>query len=101
MDGNRQAQTTFTVLLITVAIVTATITFCGPDVFSQSAATVIAIGKMDVGSTPAGFKFGRTGQGGQGQWTIVSDQSSPEGRVIEQSSADRTDYRFPLAIFDP
>lgn len=71
------------------------------DGFSQSAATVIAIGKMDVGSTPADFQFGRTGQGGPGQWTIVSDETSFEGRVIEQSSADRTDYRFPLAIFDP
>jgi hypothetical protein len=50
MDGNKRAQTT---LLVTVAIVTAAITFCGPDGFSQSAATVIAIGKMDVGSTPA------------------------------------------------
>jgi hypothetical protein len=71
------------------------------DGFSQSAATVIVIGKMDVGSTPADFEFSRTGQGGPGQWTIVSDETSFEGRVIEQSSADRTDYRFPLAIFDP
>jgi hypothetical protein len=71
------------------------------DGFSQFAVTVIVIGKMDVGSTPADFEFSRTGQGGPGQWTIVSDETSFEGRVIEQSSADRTDYRFPLAIFDP
>jgi hypothetical protein len=71
------------------------------DGFSQSAATVIAIGKMDVGSTPADFEFGLTGLGGPGQWTIVSDETSFKGRAIEQSSADRTDYRFPLAIFDP
>ena len=31
----------------------------------------------------------------------MSDETSFKGRVIEQSSADRTDYRFPLAIFDP
>src|SRR5262249_56319460 len=45
--------------------------------------------------------FRRIGQGGPGQWTIVSDETAFEGRVIEQSSVDRTDYRFPLAIFDP
>jgi hypothetical protein len=100
MDGNKQAQT-FMALLITVVIITAAFTFCGVESSSQSAATVIAIGKMDIGSTPVDFKFGRTGQGGPGQWTIVSDESSFDGRVIEQSSADRTDYRFPLAIFDP
>jgi hypothetical protein len=101
MDGNRQAQTILIILLVAATFVMATITLCGPEAFSQSAATVIAIGKMDVGSTPADFKFGRTGQGKPGQWTVVSDQTSFEGRVIEQSSADRTDYRFPLAIFDP
>ena len=71
------------------------------DGFSQSAATVIAIGKMDIGSRPADFEFGRTGQGGPGQWTVVVDETSAGGRAIEQSSADRTDYRFPLAIFGP
>lgn len=50
---------------------------------------------------PVDFKFGRTGQGGPGQWTVASDETSLEGRVIEQSSTDRTDNRFPLAIFDP
>jgi hypothetical protein len=101
MDGNKQAQTILIILLVAATIVMATITLCGPEALSQSAATVIAIGKMDVGSTPPDFKFGRTGQGKPGQWTVVSDQTSFEGRVIEQSSADRTDYRFPLAIFDP
>jgi type V secretory pathway adhesin AidA len=99
MDGKKQAQ--IFIAFVTVAIVTAAFTFCGLEGFSQSAATVIAIGKMDIGSTPVDFKFGRTGQGRPGQWTIVRDETSREGRVIEQSSADGTDYRFPLAIFDP
>jgi hypothetical protein len=30
----------------------------------------------------------------------VTDETSFDGRAIEQSSTDRTDYRFPLAIFD-
>jgi Galactocerebrosidase, C-terminal lectin domain len=62
---------------------------------------VIAIAKMDVGKPPAGFKFARTGQGSASEWTVVDDPSSSTGRVIEQSSTDRTDYRFPLAILDP
>ena len=68
---------------------------------SQSAATVIAIANMEFGSAPAGFDFARTGQGGPGKWTVVNDETSFAGRVIEQSSTDRTDYRFPLAILDP
>jgi len=75
--------------------------FYSADGFSQSAVTVIAIGKMDIGSRPADFEFARTGQGGPGQWTVVVDETSSEGRALEQSSADRTDYRFPLAIFGP
>jgi hypothetical protein len=60
---------------------------------------MIAIEKMDVGKPPANFEFARTGQGGPGQWAVVSDPSASGGRAIEQSSTDRTDYRFPLAIY--
>lgn len=60
---------------------------------------MIALEKMDAGTLPADFQFARTGQGGPSQWTIVSDPSADGGRAIEQSSTDRTDYRFPLAIY--
>jgi hypothetical protein len=56
---------------------------------------------MRVGATPVDFKFARTGQGDLGQWTVVHDETSFGGRAIEQSSTDRTDYRFPLAICEP
>jgi hypothetical protein len=68
---------------------------------AQEGVTMIVIEKMDVGSAPADFDFGRTGQGGPGQWVVVSDPSATGGRAIEQSSTDRTDYRFPLAIYRP
>ena len=57
--------------------------------------------EMDVGKPPIDFKFARTGQGGPSQWAVVDDSTSSTGRVIEQSSTDRTDYRFPLAILEP
>ena len=68
---------------------------------AQEGATMIAIEKMDAGKPPAGFEFARTGQGGPGQWIVVSDPGANGGRAIEQTSTDRTDYRFPLAIYTP
>jgi hypothetical protein len=61
---------------------------------------MIAIERMIPGSPPVGFTFARTGRGGDGVWTVVEDPTALAGRAIEQSSTDRTDYRFPLAIHD-
>jgi hypothetical protein len=63
--------------------------------------TMITIESMRVGVPPEDFDFGLTGQGGPGQWTVVADTTSTGGRAIEQSSTERTDYRFPLAIHRP
>jgi hypothetical protein len=73
----------------------------GSGALAQEGITMIVIEKMDVGSAPADFDFGRTGQGGPGQWVVITDSSATGGRAIEQSSTDRTDYRFPLAIYRP
>jgi hypothetical protein len=67
---------------------------------AETGATMIAIDRMTPGSPPAGFSFARTGQGREGEWTVTSDATSPAGKVIEQTSTDRTDYRFPLAIHE-
>jgi hypothetical protein len=61
---------------------------------------MIAIESMPVGSTPPGFTVARTGQGGASQWLVREDATAATGRVIEQTSTDRADYRFPLAIHD-
>ena len=55
---------------------------------------MIAIDRMTVGTAPEGFAFVRTGQGGPAQWAVVADATAAGGR------ADRTDYRFPLAIHE-
>jgi hypothetical protein len=47
------------------------------------------------------FQTGRTGKGEVGQWAVVKDASTERGQAIAQLSADRTDYRFPLAIYQP
>ena len=61
---------------------------------------MIAIERMTPGSPPAGFSFARTGRGSEGEWTVTADRTAAAGKVIEQTSTDRTDYRFPLAIHD-
>jgi hypothetical protein len=47
------------------------------------------------------FTIGRTGQGAPAQWAIVSDPTAAGDRAIAQTSTDKTDYRFPLAIYKP
>jgi hypothetical protein len=54
-----------------------------------------------VGALPAGVTTALTGSGGPVKWSIIEDASAPAGpKVLAQTSTDRTDYRFPLAIFD-
>jgi hypothetical protein len=101
MDRNKTNLFPLTLLILAAVIITGALIASGLEGFSQSAASVIAIAEMKVGAAPTGFKFARTGKGGPGQWTVVSDDTSFTGHVIEQSSTDRTDYRFPLAIFEP
>jgi hypothetical protein len=87
-------------LALTVAFTVCAIACGGSAVLAETGANMIAIDQMTPGSSPEGFTFARTGQGGPGQWTIATDPTAAAGRAIEQSSTDRTDYRFPLAIHD-
>ena len=47
------------------------------------------------------FTIWRTGQGGPAAWAAVADPTAAGGRAIAQTSTDKTDYRFPLAIYRP
>ena len=73
----------------------------GSAALSQNGAIMIDVEKMSVGAPPADFQFAQTGRGGPGRWIVVSDASAAGGRAIEQTSRDTTDYRFPLAIYQP
>jgi hypothetical protein len=83
------------------AVAVCAIACVGWAALAQEGTSMIAIEKMDVGSAPTDFDFGLTGQGRPGQWVVTRDASATGGRAIEQSSADRADYRFPLAIYKP
>jgi hypothetical protein len=68
---------------------------------STARADMINLASAPVGGAPSGFTFARTGNGGPGKWVVVADDSAEGGRAIEQSSTEKTDYRFPLAIYEP
>jgi hypothetical protein len=50
-----------------------------------------------VGARPSDFEFARTGRGADGKWTVELERGS-KNHVLLQSSADKTDYRFPMAV---
>jgi hypothetical protein len=54
---------------------------------------------MAIGSPEDEFVFARTGQGQPGKWVILTEPGARLGLAIAQTDQDRTDYRFPLAIY--
>ena len=53
------------------------------------------------GKPPAKFRLARTGQGTEGTWVVMQDATAPsKPNILAQTSTDRTDYRFPLAILE-
>lgn len=101
MDGNKLSIFPSNKSFFATALTACAVACAVSAGFAQKGTTMIAIEKIEVGRPPANFEFARTGQGGPGQWVVVSDPTANGGRAIEQSSIDRTDYRFPLAIYTP
>lgn len=101
MDG-RATQSLPFIRVVLIAVAGAAASVCTQTmVLAQGGAGMIQIEKMTVGAAPPEFEFARTGQGGPPHWIVVEDASATGSRAIEQSSTDRTDYRFPLAIYQP
>jgi hypothetical protein len=62
---------------------------------------VIDFESDNAGQAPAGFSFALTGSGRPGVWVVRKDEGVPErGNVLAQTDADRTSYRFPVAVFN-
>jgi hypothetical protein len=53
------------------------------------------------GAKPKDFESALTGTGKPGRWEVVEDAGAEGGRALAQLNVDRTDYRFPLAIYMP
>lgn len=73
----------------------------GAPMNAQSETTSIDISQMQPGTAPRGFEFTLTGGGPVSAWKVVSDPTAAAQRAIAQTSQDRTDYRFPLAVYQP
>jgi hypothetical protein len=99
MDGSRLLTFQPTKRIFAAAALAGAIACSGTAGLTQTGVIMIAIDKMTVGAAPADFELARTGQGGPAQWTVTADPTASGGRAIEQTSTDRTDYRFPLAIY--
>jgi hypothetical protein len=61
----------------------------------------IDISAMAPDRPPQDFDVARTGRGDPARWIVVQDPTAAGGRAIAQTSRDRTDYRFPLALYRP
>ena len=55
--------------------------------------------EKDDAAAPSGFVTALTGGGGPVKWVVQEDEKAPSGKkVLAQTSADSTDYRFPLCV---
>ena len=72
-----------------------------PSSWRASPADTIKFIGGTVGAPPADFEFARTGSGPPGVWAIVRDDDRRRRLRHRAASQDRTDYRFPLAIYQP
>ncbi len=62
----------------------------------------VDLSRYPIGPLPPEFLTSwRTGKGAVGDWRVVEDATASQGRAIAQVGADPTDYRFPLAVYDP
>ena len=101
MDGREDGPFPFIRSISTACLAACMLAGAKTPAHAQAGAKMIAMETMKVGSAPADFDFARTGQGGASQWVVVDDATAPSKLAIEQSSTDRTDNRFPLAIYQP
>jgi hypothetical protein len=54
-----------------------------------------------VGTLPTGYSSAVTGGGGPASWVVVEDVTAPSGgKVLAQTSTDKTSFRFPLCVYD-
>jgi hypothetical protein len=77
----------------------AAITSPSHPVLAQNRRQVVDFSGAHPDGLPEGFVAARTGKGGPAEWKVRDDPTANGGRVLEQTNSDRTDHRFPLAIY--
>ncbi|HEY0525601.1 MAG TPA: family 16 glycoside hydrolase [Stellaceae bacterium] len=71
-------------------------------VHAQTGPTEIDISHYAPGPLPPDFLTSwHSGNGSAGTWAVVEDETARKGKAIAQTSTDATDYRFPLAVYEP
>jgi len=76
--------------------------YLSPAAWAQGETGNIDLSRYPVGPLPPEFLTSwRTGKGAVGDWRVVEDATASQGKAIAQVSADPTDYRFPLAVYEP
>src|SRR5580698_6201177 len=61
----------------------------------------IKFDSTEVGQLPPDFSTALTGGGGPIAWAVREDSTAPDSkRVLVQESAEATNYRFPLCIYE-
>src|SRR5262245_60486345 len=67
----------------------------------HAAQITIDFDASEVGKLPADFSTALTGSGGPVSWVVQEDATAPSGKkILAQTSTDKTDYRFPLCVYD-
>jgi hypothetical protein len=86
---------------LVLAFAAATLAFAAPSGAGDAKSMTTDFEAFEVGKLPKGFSTALTGGGGPGAWAIQEDANAASGKkVLAQTSADDTDYRFPLCVYD-
>ena len=73
-----------------------------PAAHAQGVTGDLDLSRYPIGPLPPEFRTNwRTGKGALGDWQVVADPTATQGKAIAQLNADATDYRFPLAVYEP
>ncbi len=87
-------------LTFVLCVVSALLVLSFP-LFAQTGERVWNFDRDTPGKPSEAFTSALTGQGTIGQWVVTKEATAPsQPNVLAQTSEDKTDYRFPIAIAD-